>query len=830
MKGKWFKKALAMGLALVLTAGLCACTGGDGDGDGGSGKNNGNANAALAKENVYKVNEVDIPGLVVPENGYVNPLTVTRRDGRIYLVLLLQDYTNNESDVRLLSMSEDGSDVQLSALETSGEEDAAGGDTADAGAPSTEDVLAVAAGEAASSVYDYTSWYNFVFAADGSAIYGIRSHSHEDYTDPEAYVSEQHTYLCSWDMTGALLWETEPEILKQQNSGSVEEGAEVSEYLWLRSCIARKDGSLSLLLSGDNLYRVDVSREGEVAEKVQLSGETAAVLNNYQYMLPREDGSFVLMYNDENDWTKTYLADYDFETDTLGEPAELPSSVTWNGYYSITAGTNSDLVYASNSGVYTYNKGDAAATLKMDFVNSDVNITGFEGLVELDDKSFFCFYQENYENAMKAALFTYVEPSQIADKAVIVLAGNWIGSDMKQRVIEYNRASDVNRIVLKEYSSYASYDDYQAGYTQLNNDIITGGMPDILLAESLPVDNYIAKGLIADVNELIAKDEELSQVEYMQNVFDAYSVDGRLYYVIPSFNVVTMAAKTSLVGDGSDWSMEKLQQVLAEMGENTQPIGEITRDGFMSMAMQYCGRDFIDVETGKCAFDSEDFIAMMEFAKTLPEEINWDELGDEYWSSYESQYRDNRTLLLQLYISSFDNMSYQLNGYLGEPFTFVGFPTESGSGAYINISTPMVLSAKSENLDGAWDFVRYYLTDEYQENLDWGLSVNRRVFLEQTQQATKRPTYTDYMTGEEVEYDQTIYINGEEIIVDPLTQEQLDQIVSYVETVNTGYYYNEDVMNIINEEMGGFYTGQKSARDTAAIIQSRAQLYVDENR
>ena len=64
------------------------------------------------------------------------------------------------------------------------------------------------------------------------------------------------------------------------------------------------------------------------------------------------------------------------------------------------------------------------------------------------------------------------------------------------------------------------------------------------------MDNYVAKGLLADISKLISKDEELSQTEFLQNVWDAYSVNGKLYYVIPRFAVVTMAAKTELVGDG----------------------------------------------------------------------------------------------------------------------------------------------------------------------------------------------------------------------------------------------------------------------------------------
>ena len=68
------------------------------------------------------------------------------------------------------------------------------------------------------------------------------------------------------------------------------------------------------------------------------------------------------------------------------------------------------------------------------------------------------------------------------------------------------------------------------------------------------------------------------------------------------------------------------------------------------------------------------------------------------------------------------------------------------------------------------------------------------------------------------------------IIIPPLSEEQLKQVLDYMETVNTKYYYNESVLNIINEEMGSSYSGQKSAADAAAIIQSRVQLYVDESR
>lgn len=829
MRKKWLKRAMSTALALLMTVGLCACGGGaegtNGEGTSGGKKDNkGNANSALAKENVYKVNEFDIPQFVDEENGYVNAQCTVHLDDKVYILLQVQDWskdTAEQTQLKLMTMKDDGSDVQVKDLELPKQDKKDDGESAEAQESETSEDETVAGEE--SSSYEYTSYGNFTMTADGK-VYGVRQYDYNDYSNPEAYTYETHQYLCCWNLDGNFLWETELEGIR-----SDEENA---EWIYIRNVSVAKDGSLNLLLGGDNTYLMNVSADGVASEKKKLSDETTSVLNNNQYMVQKEDGTFSIIYNDENDWAKTFMADYDMDADTLGEPTEIPSNLTWYGFNTVTAGKSSDIVYTNSNGVYSYSKGDTESKIRMNFVNSDVNITNFLSLTELTDKSFLGLYNENYESVLKGAVFTYVDPQDIPDKTVLVLAGNYVGSDMKKRVIEYNRANDEYRIVLKEYDSYNSYDDYEAGFTKLNNDIITGSMPDILIADNLPIDNYISKGLIADVGKLIEQDEELSQVEFMQNVFDAFSVDGKLYYVVPQFNVVTMAAKTSLVGDGSDWSMERMKQILADMGEGTQAIGEVTRDGFMSMAMQYCGRDFIDVETGKCSFDSDDFIAMMEFANTLPEEINWDELygNDDYWTSYESQYRDNRTLLLQVYIGSFDNLSYQLNGYLGDDFTFVGFPTAEGSGSYISSYGSMVLSARSKNLEGAWDFARYYLTNEYQESLQYTLPVNKECFMRESQKATKRPTYTDYETNELIEYDNTMYINGEEVIIPPLNQEQLDQVVQYIESVNTPYYYNEDVLNIVNEEMGSFYSGQKTARDAAAIIQSRAQLYVDENR
>ena len=105
--------------------------------------------------------------------------------------------------------------------------------------------------------------------------------------------------------------------------------------------------------------------------------------------------------------------------------------------------------------------------------------------------------------------------------------------------------------------------------------------------------------------------------------------------MIPSFNIRTVLGKTSIVGDRTSWTMKDMTDLLASMPEGTQAFGEMTRGNFMYQMMQYCGSDFVDASTGKCAFDTENFIALLEYAKSLPEELSEDYYGEDYWLQLE---------------------------------------------------------------------------------------------------------------------------------------------------------------------------------------------------
>lgn len=864
MRKNWFKRIATMGLVCSMVAGLCAC--------GGSRKNE---NAALAKEHVYKVQEIELPQI---DGDDYNIYASTHRDGEIRLMIEVYHWSSekNQTDIRIMSIAEDGSDVQMSKLdipkwepqvppntgtEPGGEPDGgimplveprteadpgAEGDDEGQEDPQVEgDPEAEGQGDSAAEEgaegegdteaeeeagieepvaepdYGYSdisenSYYsNYLFGGDGR-MYAIRSYNYSDYAN-EIY--NRTDYIACWNQDGSFQWEKELEGLHSEE-----------EWIYVNTMFAAEDGTLTIMLSGDQAYQITVDPQGNASERKPLSEDVAKLFNNYDSIIDKGDGTILLVYNDENDWTKKFIATYDPATETLGQSTAMPTTFGTNGYGNLTKGLNTDLLCSTGDGIYTYKIGDQDFTQKMNFINSDLYIGNFSSIVELSDTSFLGVYYENYSEGMKAGIFTYVDPKDIPDKDVLVLAGTYIGGDMERRVVKFNRESDKYRIVVKSYDNFNTYDDWQAGYTQLNNDVTTGNMPDILITDGLPVENYVSKGLLEDIGKMIEEDPDLSQVEFVQNVFDAYSVEGKLYYVIPSFMVSTMIAKESIVGDRTSWTMEEMLQLQASLPEGTNMIGELTRSGFFSTMMRFCGSDFVDIDTGKCDFDTENFIAMMEFAKKLPEELSEDYYSDEsFWANYDSQYRDERTILCSTSFGTIRDLNYTVNGYFGGDVAFIGFPTQKGIGSYLMANECYAISSKSHNKEGAWEFLRYYLTEEYQSENAWGMPTQKKYFDEMAKAALERPFWQNE-DGTKEEYDDYFNMNGESIKLDPLSQEQVDRIVNFICSIDKCYYYNESIMNIINEEMDAFYTGQKSAQEVAKTIQNRAQLYVDENR
>ncbi|MCM1117870.1 MAG: extracellular solute-binding protein [bacterium] len=779
-RGLW-KKAIALSLAAMIGLGLAACNSGSNDnpgGNGGSGDGAAGGNVA-GKENVYSYQELKL----LKSND--NVCNMTCRDDKLYLLVYNWSGSGEESAAEntfgCYQAGVDGSASSFMELEL----------------PKKEESY---------------SWINKTLITDSGYIYAEENSTYEDYSDPDNYIYEDRYYLNCWNPEGSLQWSKQLD----RQAGAY------CDYLFDGG-----DGRVLAIMSGDRNEAVLYSQQGEELSRRELSGEAFERCSS-MYAIDANTLA-VLFFNEE--YTQRYLVNYDMETGTFGEQSELP----FGDSYDVSWSSATELILSNSMGVYRWKKGDAAPEMLMNIVNSDLPADNMSYVRIVDDKHFVAMYNDIYDWNQKCAYFTYVDPKDIPDRESLILGGISIDSDVKARVIEFNKTSDQYRITLKDYRDYNVGEDQMAGSNRLSSDIISGQMPDIMMLDDIDSYNrYVDKGALADVSSLLAADPELSSQEYLQNVWDAYSVGGKLYAVVPNFHVRTMIAKKSLVGEPQSWTMADMDAVLAAMPQGAEAFGRLTQEGFLYQIMNFAARDFIDVETGKCDFQSQNFMEMLEYAKALPKEIEKDtgSEGDyEYSDESANQYRENRSLLYDLYIGNVRDCKYQIKGYMGEEVSFVGFPTESSKGSTLGTGSYIfVLSAKTKHMDGAWQFVRQFLTPEYQNSGDfYEMPVLKSAFLSRAQEATERPYWVNDR-GEKEYYDDIWYINGEEVILEPFTQAEVDQICEFIYTVNRTSYYNEEIFNIIMEEAESFFSGQKTVQEVADIIQSRAQLYADENR
>ena len=74
--------------------------------------------------------------------------------------------------------------------------------------------------------------------------------------------------------------------------------------------------------------------------------------------------------------------------------------------------------------------------------------------------------------------------------------------------------------------------------------------------------------------------------------------------------------------------------------------------------------------------------------------------------------------------------------------------------------------------------------------------------------------------------------NGERVYKDvyALTQEDIDQILGVINSTHSVYDYDQEILDIITDEVAAYFAGDKDVQTTANMIQSRVNLYVQEQR
>lgn len=589
---------------------------------------------------------------------------------------------------------------------------------------------------------------------------------------------------------------------------------ESEDYFYVSAFAVAGTGEAVLMANGNAIYvlNADGSLKGSI--------DTSDLSNGISNFVTLGDGSVAALVYGE-DYAAFDLRPVDTAAMQLGEAtASLPT----DAYSARPSGGGYDFCYNKGESFYGYKLADGSEEKLVTWINCDVNSNNLTSPYITEEGNIVCLSSE-YSNTGDGATTYFITLTktpydQVPQKTTLTLACVYLGYDIKNQILDFNRKSSDYRIEVRDYSEFNTEDDYSAGYTKLITEIGSGAVPDIMLTDGLPIETFGAKGLLADLWPFIDADEELGgRAGVVEPVFNALSQDGKLYEISSSFYITTIAGPASIVGTEPGWTYEEMYAALDQMPEGCElfSLGTTRSDVFSSICMLNLSR-FVDWTTGECSFDSDDFISLMEFANRFPETFDWEH---HEWTNEDSdayRIKEGRQLLVTLSLSdpySYNYYSVMFNGDMA----LKGFPDVPGSGAVFNMNgTGLAIASTCKNQDAAWSFVRTLLTREYQENYTYGFCTNRELCEENIQSMVGESYYSyDQVTGEE-----------KEII---FTQENADLITDLINNTSMVADYNTSQINdIINEEVAYYFSGEKTAQDVAATIQNRVSIYVNEQR
>ena len=368
---------------------------------------------------------------------------------------------------------------------------------------------------------------------------------------------------------------------------------------------------------------------------------------------------------------------------------------------------------------------------------------------------------------------------------------------------------------------------------QMNTEVIAGNVPDILDVSYVSLKQYIGKGLLENLTPYMERDEEISMQDMIPSVLETIMDDHNIYFVAPSFDLYSLAAGKEVVGEKDGWTLEEMKDVLKKKNKDVNVFYWNNKIDILYSLLEMNVSDFVDWSTGECYFDGEEFKELL----VLVNHIGIDGVSEysEDPSAESDAIQDGSVLFREGCVDL--SQLYMNRRIFGEDVTYIGYPNEDREGSYFRFNHPFAIYSKSKVKGAAWEFLRIFMTKDYQGKMDlYGSSMPTRQdcfdLMMEANLATE--SYTNEMGQDIVPgalwSTYSVIYNGTVNEKNPLTKKDADELIALVGKTKRCVSYEDALMDIIQEEAEIYFAGEKGLEDTVKIIENRAETYVNENR
>jgi len=517
-----------------------------------------------------------------------------------------------------------------------------------------------------------------------------------------------------------------------------------------------------------------------------------------------------VMYADENGFTL-------LDGKTAGISANRKEfSQRISGLQTVISGRNGFLAYAVTADyIYGISK-DGTLTVVVDSGSSVIDTGGIASMTAGDNN---CFMGISLEGNI-THLTPMPEGFKEEDRKTLTLCMSGYDSSLSDLAREFSSGSEKYKVVIK---SDTTFDD-------IKKDILSGDPPDII--ENWDISNIhklCNMGALADMYELMDGDSGLNREDILPNVLEAYEYKEGMYMLPDKLQLQYSIANSEVVGkEYTDWNYEEFYEIWKNRPEGMLYSNYCyDKEYIFAVLCTNSLSHWLDTETGKCNFNSEEFVELLEFCKDFDGCVpmfDFENATEQMAMDYNFGVK-NKDMLCDggengLRLSSalaHVGLSYDEVTILNN----VG--AESGE---IHSNRTWSITSSGGCIDGAWEFVSFMLGDEVQGRNAMGYEIPVNV------SAFEKAVDFNSCTEEEMETaTMSIGIGNATIEIEYntcLTEEQMAEYREYILSCTSLRYHNEAVSNICRGEFQRFINGDISAQECAESIQSRAEIYLSE--
>ncbi|MCR8630235.1 ABC transporter substrate-binding protein [Paenibacillus radicis (ex Xue et al. 2023)] len=354
-------------------------------------------------------------------------------------------------------------------------------------------------------------------------------------------------------------------------------------------------------------------------------------------------------------------------------------------------------------------------------------------------------------------------------------------------------------------------EDYEKYKKTTNAALLSGKGPDIFEISSLPIDDYVSKKLLLNMDESMGQDKTLNKSDLQMNILDVMKLNGGMYAMPIGFSLRAFVGDGDILKnanvDDKKWTWKEFEETSKKLGksgtERRYALANDPPEVLLQEMIVDKYSEFVDHTAKKAKFDAPLFIeAMKQIKKMYDDKVMTSEPAD-----------IGKQMFCSTVLQSPADLVNGLHQLFSNP-KLLQKPEQTG-GARIITTSRFAIQAKSSVKEEAWKVIAFLLSEEGQSLQErQGFSMLKSVNETQLNDIQKQVNSGTYKLPD-----------GR---APKVSDEEFTQFKQFIRTANNFTKVDGSVISIVGDESRSFFSEQKSPEEVAKLIQNKATTFLNE--